>query len=184
MWQLFETTLLQLAISIAGQLVKDLELDASADWTGIVSVMKQEFKDNNSRQSVEEAVILTSLKGLQATAQQKNAVSLFYALALVPEDIRCPLEIMAMLFEACAPTNPALEKAAKDVPTVKRPSIMSIRRMLKTLINRSLVIGTVDRPQLHVSAHSCMSLQHNLSIVVTDMIRVLNSWLRAFVRYS
>ena len=57
MWQLFETTLLQLAISIAGQLVKDLELDASADWTGIVSVMKQEFKDNNLANANDDALV-------------------------------------------------------------------------------------------------------------------------------
>ena len=48
--------MLPLAISIAGQLVKDLELEASEDWDGVVAMMKEEFADG-SRKSVEETVI-------------------------------------------------------------------------------------------------------------------------------
>ena len=44
--------MLPLAISIAGQLVKDLELEAAEDWDGIVTLMKEEFADG-SRKSVD-----------------------------------------------------------------------------------------------------------------------------------
>ena len=50
--------LLPLAISIAGKLSKELEMSSEAsDWAGIVQVMSDEFAENHSRQSVEEAVI-------------------------------------------------------------------------------------------------------------------------------
>ena len=129
---------LPLAISIAGQLVKDLELEATADWDGIVSAMKEEFADG-SRQSVEDTVILTSLKSITGT-HKDNVITLFKCLALVPEDTVVPLDALAMIFEAGAST---------DEKPVKRPSILSIRRWLKVLIERSLVLGTVDRMSMH-----------------------------------
>jgi hypothetical protein len=47
--------MLPLAISIAGQLVKDLALDATEDWDGILTVLKDEFADGSQR-SVEDTV--------------------------------------------------------------------------------------------------------------------------------
>ena len=47
--------MLPLAISIAGQLVKDLALDATEDWDGILTILKDEFADGSQR-SVEDTV--------------------------------------------------------------------------------------------------------------------------------
>ena len=135
---------LPLAISIAGKLIKELEYadtdDKSTMWADIVQVMKEEFESNKT---VGETVISTSIKGLRG-AQRENIVLLFKSLALIPEDTPCPLNIMAMIFEASCATT------ADSVPaTAARPSIVSIRRWLKMLIDRSLVLGTVDCPSLH-----------------------------------
>eukprot|EP01052_Picozoa_sp_SAG31_P021339 SAG31_NODE_1645_length_7652_cov_2.069906_4_plen_267_part_00 len=130
--------MLPLAISIAGQLVKDLELEAAKDWDGVVAMMKEEFADG-SRQSVEETVILTSLKSVSGS-HKDNVTSLFKCLAIVPEDTIVPLDILGLMFQAGCSTD---EKPAS------RPRIMMIRRWLKVLIERSLVLGTVDRISLH-----------------------------------
>ena len=130
--------MLPLAISIAGQLVKDLELEAAEDWDGIVTLMKEEFADG-SRKSVEDSVINTSLKSITGV-HKDNVTSLFKCLALVPEDTIVPLDMLAMIFQAGCSTD---EKPAS------RPRIMMIRRWLKVLIERSLVLGTVDRISLH-----------------------------------
>ena len=134
--------MLPLAISIAGQLVKDLELDATEDWDGIVTVLKDEFADGSQR-SVEETVIKTSLKSISGS-HKENVTALFKCLALLPEDTIVPLDILAMLFEAGCSTE---EKP------VQKPRIMMIRRWLKVLLERSLVLGTVDRISLHDSKH-------------------------------
>ena len=130
--------MLPLAISIAGQLVKDLELEAAEDWDGIVTLMKEEFADG-SRKSVEDSVINTSLKSITGV-HKDNVTSLFKCLALVPEDTIVPLDMLAMIFQAGCSTD---EKPAS------RPRIIMIRRWLKVLIERSLVLGTVDRISLH-----------------------------------
>jgi hypothetical protein len=139
---------LPLAISIAGKLIKELEFAETDDmssvsansamWADIVQVMRAEFASNKT---VGETMISTSIKGLKG-AQRENIVQLFKSLALLPEDTACPLDIMALVFEAsCASTS-------ASVPA-KRPMIISIRRWLKMLIDRSLVLGTVDNPSLH-----------------------------------
>eukprot|EP01051_Picozoa_sp_SAG22_P008138 SAG22_NODE_604_length_8628_cov_4.245984_6_plen_277_part_00 len=135
---------LPLAISIAGKLIKELEFEAddkSAMWDEIIAMMKEEFASNKS---VGETVITTSIKSLRGP-QRQNIVLLFKSLALIPEDTACPLSILAMIFEAasCSATDPGVGAATP------RPSIICIRRWLKTLIDRSLVLGTVDRPSLH-----------------------------------
>jgi hypothetical protein len=148
--------MLPLAISIAGQLVKDLELDASSDWDGIVALMKEEYADGSKR-SVEDTVIMTSLKSITGT-HQANITMLFKCLALVPEDTVVPLGILAMLFQAGAST--------KEKP-VKRPSILMIRRWLKTLIDRSLVLGTVDRMSVRERLLACCELRGACIATVT-----------------
>lgn len=134
---------LPLCIAIAGKLIKELEFseiddeNTSSMWADTVTLLRDEFASNKT---VGETVISASLKGLRG-AQSKSVTLLFKALALIPEDTICPLNIMVMIFESsCASTD--------DLPAM-RPSLTSIRRWLKILIDRSLVLGTVDRPSLH-----------------------------------
>eukprot|EP01043_Picozoa_sp_COSAG02_P048239 COSAG02_NODE_4721_length_5052_cov_14.669695_3_plen_286_part_00 len=126
--------LLPLAISIAGQLVKDLDLGATDDWDGILAVLKEEF-DDGSKRTVEETVILTSLNAIDGR-HKDNIAALFKCLALLPEDVAVPLDILAMMFQASCSTE---EKS------ITRPKIMMIRRWLMVLIERSLVLGVSSR---------------------------------------
>lgn len=88
--------------------------------------------------------ILTSLNSISG-AHKDNVKKLFKCLALLPEDTIAPLDILAMIFQASCST------AEKPAP---RPRIMMIRRWLNVLIERSLVLGTVDRISLHDSKHT------------------------------
>jgi hypothetical protein len=135
--------LLPLAIAIAGKLVRDVTDGdgSSADWNGILGLMKEEFAGITHQHAVEEAVISSSLKALKGT-QTKKITCLFFSLGLIPEDVVCPLAILRMMYSACCSDRDGAD-------STQPPSIVSIRRWLKCLIDRSLVLGTVDRPSLH-----------------------------------
>jgi hypothetical protein len=100
-------------------------------------MMKDEFSDTGQDRSMEERIIRTSLSAIKGPHRGK-ILSLFYAFAIVPEDTRTPIEVVTHLFEAESAT-----------PLPKPPSLLHIRRWLKVLIDRSLLLGTVDRPSLH-----------------------------------
>ena len=72
---------------------------------------------------------------------REQATQLFNAFALAAEDTVVPLPILGMIFDACG--DAVADKPAKPLSRAK------VRRYLKVLIDRSLVLGTVDRPQLH-----------------------------------
>ena len=72
---------------------------------------------------------------------------LFHGFALAPEDTHVPLPVLGMIFDACG--NQDDVESSKKTTTNKPISRMHIRNYLKVLIDRSLVLGTVDRPQLH-----------------------------------
>eukprot|EP01047_Picozoa_sp_COSAG01_P016833 COSAG01_NODE_874_length_12972_cov_15.914343_6_plen_336_part_00 len=129
---------LPLSISIAGKLVKDLGLGADESWDGIVQVLQEEF-DDGGRKSVEESVIMTSLKSITGS-HKDNVTALFKCLAIIPEDTAPPLDILTLVFQAGCSTADN---------RVKRPRIMMLRRWLKVLMDRSLLLGTIDAIQLH-----------------------------------
>ena len=53
-----------LAISIAGQLVKELQLDSSSDWDGVLAELKEEFDAGGGQRSVEECGAYAALPDL------------------------------------------------------------------------------------------------------------------------
>lgn len=63
--------------------------------------------------------------------------------ALVPEDTQVPLEMMGLLFASLGVANGASSKLKRV------PARLLVRKWLKSLIDRSLVLGTVDKPQVH-----------------------------------
>ena len=82
-------------------------------------------------------MIRASLRGLKGSAQeQANVKALLKLFALVPEDTHCPLEVLLLIFKA-------VHEGSGSV------SIMHIRKWLRVLIDRSLVLGTIDRPSVH-----------------------------------
>jgi hypothetical protein len=126
---------LPLTLGIAGKVIKGLGV--TDDWREVLELMQEEFQESAQDRSMEERIIRTSLSAIKGP-QADNILRLFHALAIVPEDTRIPIEVVAMLFEA-----------EGEAPLPKPPSLLNIRRWLKALIDRSLILGTVDRPQLH-----------------------------------
>jgi hypothetical protein len=129
---------LPLAIGIAGALLKNMGLDT--DWSEVLTVLQEEFGEGGQVRAMENSVIRTSLKAIKGR-QRDQIIQLFCGFALIPEDTFCPLEVLGMIFEATHPVS--------DGSMPKQTSRLLLRKWLKMLIDRSLVLGSVDRPQLH-----------------------------------
>ena len=126
---------LPLALVMAGKLI--LELEVGDNWDGITSILRDELRGDEQASSREQAVIRASLAGLKGSERDTTgARQLFKLFGLVPEDTACPLECLQMMYDAVYETS-------------KATSVLHIRKWLKMLIDRSLVLGTVDRASLH-----------------------------------
>jgi hypothetical protein len=136
---------LPLAIGIAGSLLKHMSL--GSDWSEVLAVLREEFGEGGQVRSMENSVIRTSLKSIKGR-HREQVIQLLCGFALVPEDTYCPLEVISMIFEATTP-KPTSAPGTMSEATLTVPRLL-IRKWLKILIDRSLVLGTVDRPQLHV----------------------------------
>jgi hypothetical protein len=132
---------LPLTIGIAGKLLRQLTtgsgMSNAGDWADVVELLQAELDDPEGDLSIEESVIRASIKSIPKKFQ-KQVTRLFHGFALVAEDTHVPLSVLGMIFDATSTT-----------PTTVPLSRMHIRNYLKVLIDRSLVLGTVDRPQLH-----------------------------------
>lgn len=133
---------LPLTIGVAGKLIRQLAHGSStpeaSDWTDVVTLLEEELNEDGGS-SIEESVIRVSIKAIP-TKMRKQCTQLFVSFSLVPEDTAVPLAVLGMVFDACG-------DLATDGKTLL--SRLQVRRFLKVLIDRSLVLGTVDRPQLH-----------------------------------
>lgn len=126
---------LPLALGMMGRLIRET-IGESTDWSGVVELMTEEWAESGQEAPVLN-IIRTSLHAIKGPHAQ-SILRLFRAFAVVPEDHRTPLEVVTLLFEA-----------EDEQPLVKPPSLLNIRRWLKALIDRNLILGTVDRPSLH-----------------------------------
>ena len=137
---------LPLTIGVAGKLIRQLadgsSMSEPSEWADIVALLRDEMDDPNGSLSVEESVIRASIKAIPKKIQ-KQVTRLFYGFSLVPEDTHVPLPVLGMIYAACG--DSAIDGSGTAAPL----SRMQVRRYLKMLIDRSLVLGTVDRPQLH-----------------------------------
>eukprot|EP01047_Picozoa_sp_COSAG01_P017740 COSAG01_NODE_946_length_12533_cov_4.570532_1_plen_238_part_10 len=141
--------MLPLALSIAGQLVNELELEAASDWEGIVSIMKEEYADG-AQQSVEDTVIRTSLNSISGS-HTKNVKLLLSSLALTPEDTVVPLDMLALMFQAHVSTD---EKPAP------RPRIIMLRRFVIACRRIVHIIATQYSSEVHIFTQSiCEDVQ-------------------------
>jgi hypothetical protein len=156
---------LPLAIGIAGALLKNMSLDR--DWSEVLTVLKEEFGEGGQVRSMENSVIRTSLKGIKGR-HREQVIQLFCGFAMVPEDTHCPLEVLAMIFEVTSPFAASnregslarsSDAGASASGERSRPtSKLMIRKWLKMLIDRSLVLGSVDKPQLYVPPSFVLAL--------------------------
>ena len=138
---------LPLTIGVAGKLIRQLahgsDMSEASEWSDVVALLEEELNDPDGSMSIEESVIRASIKAIPQK-MRKNVLQLFLGFALVPEDTFVPLSVLGMVFHACA-----ADAHGKPSTPTKPLSRMQVRRYLKVLIDRSLVLGTVDRPQLH-----------------------------------
>jgi hypothetical protein len=145
---------LPLALGIAGRLAVSLGLVGTQDWSDMIGVLKEELRESHSG-GVEEGMIRASLRGLKGSAtEQANVKSLLLLFALVPEDTRCPLEVLLLMFTA--------------VHNESGATMMHIRKWLRILINRSLVLGTVDAPSVHDLVLDFAIAQHGDDVLRAD----------------
>jgi hypothetical protein len=129
---------LPLAIGIAGKFIKDLDLGTGeADWGEVLEEMRTDTDASGQKHSREEAIIATSLKGVKGAAAS-DILTLFKSMALLAEDAQCALDVIPIIFHAEAGDTDA-----------KPPNLIRIRKWLKVLIDRSLILGPIDRPSLH-----------------------------------
>eukprot|EP01045_Picozoa_sp_COSAG04_P006490 COSAG04_NODE_320_length_16877_cov_26.485401_1_plen_4766_part_00 len=127
---------LPLALGIAGRLAASLDLVDADDWGGMVGVLKEELRESQSGAGTEAGMIRASLRGLKGSAhEQANVKSLLLLFAFVPEDTHCPLEALLLMYNAIHEGSDA--------------TMMHLRKWLRILINRSLVLGKVDRSSVH-----------------------------------
>ena len=145
---------LPLTLGIAGRLIADMGL-AADNWSDAVDLISQELYagGDSSAGRATDSIIETSLKAIQGPHADSIRV-LLRAFGLIPEDCQCPLEFLSWAMEAeLGGTQPA-------------PSVINLRRWVKSLIDRSLVLPPVDRPSLHdlvldfaVGQHSVQQLR-------------------------
>jgi hypothetical protein len=131
---------LPLTLGIAGRIAHDMAMALQDDWTDVVDLMRAEWSSSGSEgdasvQPVED-MIATSLKAIHGP-QAETCRTLLKSFALVSEDQSVPLEALGWMYSAVADAD------------VAAPTIAMLRRLVKALIDRSLVLGPVDKPSLH-----------------------------------
>eukprot|EP01048_Picozoa_sp_COSAG05_P005356 COSAG05_NODE_315_length_11604_cov_8.336375_6_plen_1129_part_00 len=159
---------LPLALGIAGRLAASLGLVGAEtrDWSDMIGVLKDELRESHSG-GTEEGMIRASLRGLRGSAQeQENVRALLNMFALVPEDTHCPLEMLLLIFKATIPGSEAT-------------SIMHIRKWLRILLNRSLVLGTIDRPSVHDLVLDFAVAQHSAEELLEKHRSVIEAFRKA-----
>jgi hypothetical protein len=159
---------LPLALGIAGKLCHSLfpVIESPRDLDEVYQHLQDEFSTGGQQQTVEEVVIRTTLKSIKGV-DQKEVINLFYSLALIPEDVRCPLDIVSIVFESA--TTVRNESNVKQ----QQPSRLQIRKWLKLLIDRSLVMGSVDAPHLHDIVLAFVTTQFNAAQLCSAHRRVV-----------
>ena len=148
---------LPLALAMAGKLI--LDIDIGRDWEGVPEILRKELREHESA-SCEQKVIRASLGALGSGAEADNIRALFKLLGLVPEDTICPLDTLLLMFNTLVtPVHKgaltstgrqySFDKSSSDNKLRKGgTSLLHIRKYIKVLVDRSLVLGSVDRPQV------------------------------------
>ena len=132
---------LPLALNLAGSLIKQLGI--GRNWAGVPALIQDELKEG---ESVSEDVAATlairaSVNAISGSAREVGNIKLLFNIfGLIPEDTIAPLDVLLLLFNAVSGTTTTL---------------LHIRKWIKALLDHSLIIGHVDKPQ--VRAFTCTS---------------------------
>ena len=137
-----------------------MSIEEGGDWNGVLAEMQEEFKAQGQTQSMEvwalllgqdsyalnqisltskrisppsllqESLIATSLRSISGS-QRSSILTMFRSMALVPEDIAPPLEILQLLFQVAGASG---DGSSQDDGTMAAPTMLSVRRWVKCLI--------------------------------------------------
>ena len=140
---------LPLSLALAGKLAQDMGLGVGSNWSILEEALEEEFRQGG--QMPEQTVIAASLRGIRGR-HRAEILALFKAMALISEDVCVNCEVLAMMYDAEVGT--AADGAS--------PTVLNLRRWLKTLQDRSLVLGTVDKPSLHDIPRDFVNGQHSV----------------------
>eukprot|EP01043_Picozoa_sp_COSAG02_P047011 COSAG02_NODE_4462_length_5335_cov_42.590718_2_plen_495_part_00 len=131
---------LPLAVDLAGSMLRDFGVSGK-DWTGIPDILRQEMRaggsdsENADETTVEYRVLAASLSSIPI--RDRDACNkCFRVFALVAEDTFVPISAFRILLSAVT----AQQELVPD---------LQVRRWLQVLINRSVVLGSWERPSLH-----------------------------------
>ena len=153
---------LPLALGIAGRLAAGLGLVGTQSWSDMIGVLKEELRESHSG-GTEEGMIRASLRGLKGSAKEQASVrGLLVMFAFVPEDTFCPLEVMLLMFNVVSEGSDA--------------TMMHVRKWLRILLNRSLVLGTIDRPSVHDLVLDFAVAQHNADALRLNHRRIVEAF--------
>jgi hypothetical protein len=140
---------LPLALGIAGKLLKDLKLREADSWGGAVSMIEEAMNETEQRRTIEESVILASLRSLPQEARQ-----MFHALGISAEDADLSLEAVTLLYGASL-VGRGLAPTAGSGSSARTMTIAKARRLIKTLLDFSLINGTIDHFKIHDIVLEC-----------------------------
>eukprot|EP01052_Picozoa_sp_SAG31_P017034 SAG31_NODE_1150_length_9648_cov_37.362656_4_plen_141_part_00 len=111
-------------------------------WAGVPEAISEQLQARQGdSSSVQDRLITAALDSISnvSPAEKKQIKQLFTLFALVPEDTYLCPDAMQVMFHAVYQRN-------ADISPV---SHLKLRMYTQTLIGRSLVLGTAERPQLH-----------------------------------
>jgi hypothetical protein len=125
---------LPLAVDIAGKFLYNLGLGAE-DWSQVPTILRHELRNANDEDvSVEERLVTASLNSVPKR-DRESVQAVFQLFATIEEDTHVPPAAMVIMLAAVT--------EGRALPELE------LRRLLQILIQRSLVLGTWERPQLH-----------------------------------
>ena len=127
---------LPLAVDLCGRMLRDLGV-SSGDWAGVPQLLQQEIQSSTDgdETTLEYRVLAASLQAIPLR-DREDAKKVFSVFALCAEDTYIPMAAFRII-------HSAITGEAELVPELK------IRRWLQVLVNRSIVLGSWERPSLH-----------------------------------
>jgi hypothetical protein len=145
---------LPLALDIAGKMLKSLSLDSTdlSSWRDVPKTLAEQMKSVNDATPIDETIGYKIIGAglLKIPQQDQQAVAtIFSVFAVVAEDTHVPMSAFRTMFGALSEDGGAC------------PSELQLRMWLQMLIDRSLVLGSWERPQLHDIVREHAIAQHS-----------------------
>ena len=145
---------LPLAVDLCGRMLKDFGVSGS-DWVGIPQLLQEELRSGDRDETtVEYRVLAASLSSIPLR-DRESAKKVFQVFALVAEDTHIPMGAFRILLSA-------VTGETELVPE------MTLRRWIQVLVNRSIVLGSWEKPSLHD-----ITREYAISLFTPDELREL-----------